>query len=123
MALHVVAYWRRTLSCIGVGLVVGHWLRVGNAVGLGADAQCTIRVQCLITIALSIYLLFRGMKLDVEFGLGVKLGLGDTFELRHVFGRRLRVRVRVRVRIRRGHGLGVRLVCGLGVGFGHGRRV
>ena len=108
---------------LGVGLVVGHGLRVGIAVGLGTDAQCTIRVQYLITIALSICLLFRGMKLDVEFGLGVKLGLGGTFGLRHRFGRRLGVGVRGRVRIRRGHGLLVRLVCGLGVGFGHGRRV
>jgi hypothetical protein len=92
-----VAYWRRTLSCIGVGLVVGRGLRVGIAVGLGTDAQCTIRVQYLITIALSICLLFRGMKLDVEFGLGVKLGLGGTFGLRHRFGRRLGVGVRGRV--------------------------
>ena len=82
---------------LGVGLVVGHGLRVGIAVGLGTDAQCTIRVQYLITIALSIYLLFRGMKLDVEFGLGVKLGLGGTFGLRHRFGRRLGVGVRGRV--------------------------
>ena len=101
MARHVVAYWRRTLSCIGVRLDIGPGLRVGIAVGLGTDAQCTIRVQYLITIALSICLLFRGMKLDVEFGLGVKLGLGGTFGLRHGFGCRLEVGVRGRVRVKR----------------------